>query len=501
MNHSEPHPDSSDWIALVRGEHSWLAAGRLRRHLKHCPHCAVELKEITSMLAVVKPKEPIVSKALATKTWGALPAGRTTRRNFRPIGLVSGVALAAGAVLFFAMPGGPLQPIPSFASVEEAMRKVHTATWTIHTSTIIRGREGAHKMSLESTCWADLGQWKVAHIYPNHKTVMNRDYNIYCIKAGDLNDLYEISINRIRESDEDKDKWIDDLIYFQNWNADKDNKMKDNLKSVVLKSDRLFENGNEYIRYSKNYKREYKMYSEGYGLKFRNSEIILVDPKTRLVVRRELRSVFNNIAGDSENTVVSVQDNFRYNIPIPSGTFELTPQPGKPVRLADRRYVEVNSEDKRALDQQVKKAIQAWNQNDAKSFGDLFDFYATGQLNSFRVRNNPDSVKASFWRKTWTEHLQKREPYLEYLSYDKLFFHYDSGRTRLYTRTSTSEAFPPPIPMDEVTVGGTATVRLRREPNRVQKRWVTFKFVKRHGQWKLVGIDSSSMPQKVAVKK
>lgn len=476
-------------MRLADGELRGLKALTLRRHLKHCPDCTQTLSELGRVDTLLQSTDHFPTETRQK----ALP--------LRPIGLVSGVALAAGAALFFAMPGGPLQPIPSFASVEEAMRKVHTATWTIHTSAITPGREGAHKTSFESTCWADLGQRKVAHIHPDNKTVMDRDCKMYIRKTKNLNDMYEISNNRIHGSDNDKNKWIDGLIYFSDRDINNDDDVKYNMKSIVLKSDRLVKNGNAYLRYSKSYIQEFKVDSGKFKLIFKNSEIILVDPKTRLIVRRELRSVYNNIAGDGESTVISVQDSFRYNIPIPSRTFELTPQPGKPIRLADHRYVEINSEDKRALEQQVRKAIQAWNQNDAKSFAELFDFYATGQRNSFRVRNNPDSVKASFWRKTWTEHLQKREPYLEYLSYDKPFFHYDSGRTRLYTRTSTSEAFPPPPPMDEATVGGTATVRLRREPNRVQKRWVTFKCVKRHGQWKLVWIDSLPMPQKAVVKK
>jgi anti-sigma factor RsiW len=93
------HPNASDWIGLVRGEHAWLVAARLRRHLKHCPHCAVELKEITSMLAAAKPKEPVASKSLADKTRDALPLPLSQGRKLRSLGLVGGIALVAGDVL------------------------------------------------------------------------------------------------------------------------------------------------------------------------------------------------------------------------------------------------------------------------------------------------------------------------------------------------------------------------------------------------------------------
>ncbi|WP_309721664.1 hypothetical protein [Armatimonas sp.] len=494
MNYSEPHPDSSDWIALVRGEHSWLAAGRLRRHLKHCPYCAVELKEITSMLAVVKPKEPIVSKALATKTWGALPAGGTTRRKLRLLGFVGGVALVAGATLFFAMPGGPLQPIPSFASVEESMGKVHTATWRVHITIQNQEVKSAYKTYFEQTYWADLKQRKIARLFSTGKEIREDKHQIRLFKAKGSSDMYSIGDRSSKFDASDGDIWVDKTIYFYNSGNNNDRE----LGSGNWKSDRIRERGMDYIRY-----RRYSVKKHYFPYKTisRILETVFVDPKTKLIVRRESRHVYTNSSGSGRNESVWIEDGFRYNLAPPAGAFDITPPLGKLFRLRDYRLREVSEQDKKILEQQARKAMQAWNQKDTKSFGDLFDFYATGQLNSFRVRNNPDSVKASFWRKTWTEHLQKREPYLEYLSYDKPFFHYDFGRMRLYTRTSTSEAFPPPIPMDEVTVGGTATVRLRREPNRVQKRLVTFKFVKRHGQWKLVWIDSQPMPQKAVVKK
>lgn len=378
MNHSEPHPDSSDWIALVRGEHSWLVAARLRRHVKHCPHCAVELKEITSMLAAAKPKEAVASKSLADKTRDALPLSRSQGRKLRSLGLVGGVALAAGATLLFTVPGGPLRPTPSFASVEDAMSKIKTVHW-------IETVNGRTTEFWGQTNPPRLTSFEMANRYAREQLICDEEYEwrIICYFGKDgVNTYTKVPHSGLYRSGEGKASsriQAKILLPEARGNYEYLKKMPGMKVSVSpwQKTQEMLQN-KPVIKFVQTLDWQESTEAHKQILTF------LVDPQTMRVIRREL---LIPALGAGTTPFRSVAENFRYNEKLPLGTFDV-PKP----RVGQRYYFSELSEpsqEREAAGERftvVRQALQAFQNKDSKAFLALWDLDALPEAQTLLAR-------------------------------------------------------------------------------------------------------------------
>jgi hypothetical protein len=478
------HPNASDWIGLVRGEHSWLVAGRLRRHLKHCPHCAVELKEITSMLAAAKPKEAVASKSLADKTRGALPLSPSQERKLRSLGLVGGVALAAGATLLFAVPGGPLRPTPSFAQVEAAMEKIQTVHWT-ETMTVkgmwAFGAKGGHVVDADKVsstrvydCWAQLEPSRlVRRLVPK--------------ETEDLSDERTF-IDYEKVWDYRKTKYSLTYMLIPTSLALKVPPHKNNvIDQIVLPTDDLQRtetvNGGSVplkVIYSP-WKQTEESLSGRRALKFtrqvttlRKSDkriktvIVWVTPETMRVVRREEVDSFSH----------RIAENFHYNATPPAGALELpVPRVGESFRFIDltleRRNSKANAEAARAL---IPQVLDAYSKRDTDRFLALWDWDAVGKEDATRLQAQ--------WRKAVQDHT----PYNTW-RYGALTTGF-AGRA-LYQRKSETEPFPPTYPTTDAVLGAWVTTEKSAYPTLAE---AVFSLTKRSGQWKIQNLTLSKDP-------
>lgn len=478
------HPNAADWIGLVRGEHSWLAAARLRRHLKYCPHCAVELKEITHLLATAKPKEAVASKSLADKTRDVLPLPPSHGRRIRSLGVVGGVALVAGATLFFVIPGSLLRPTPSFAQVEAAMEKIQTVHWT-ETLTVkgmwAFGPKGGHMAGADNVhptsvydCWAQL----------EPSLLVRRQ-----VPQGteDLSDE-RMFIDYEKVWDYRKTKYSLTYMLIPTSLALKVPPHKNNvIDQIVLPTDDLQRtetvNGGTTplkVIYSP-WKQAEESLSGRRALKFtrqvtnlRKSDkritavVVWVDPETMRVVRREEASPFFR----------RVAESFHYNATPPVGALELPlPRAGESFRFVDlaseRRNSKANVEAARAL---IPQVLDAYNKRDTDRFLALWDWDAVGKENVTKLQAQ--------WRKAVKEHT----PYKTW-RYAALTTGF-AGRG-LHQRKSETEPFPPTYPTTDAVLGAWVTTKKSARPTLAE---AVFSLTKRSGQWKIQSLTLSKDP-------
>ncbi len=125
--------------AFADGELGWGTAWRIRRHLAACPACASELAGTRQLDAHVRAWRDVPAPAgLQSRIAAALPPAPPASLPRRPavarraaVGL-AGVA-AAGAVIFWLLPGQPGRPTIAFADVEKAMQQAQTVSFDMNT--------------------------------------------------------------------------------------------------------------------------------------------------------------------------------------------------------------------------------------------------------------------------------------------------------------------------------------------------------------------------------
>jgi hypothetical protein len=461
------HPNASDWIGLVRGEHSWLVVARLRRHLKHCPHCAVELKEITNMLTVAKPKEAVASKSLADKTQDALPLSPSQGRKLRSLGLVGGGALVAGAALFFAMPGGVVRPSLSFASVEEALSQIKTVHWvetSYSQSSASTKKEGR---STVSEGWAELASerfvtWQRAGSASERGAYLltKQDQWWYHPKT----ELGTASYLRFKAT-----AWGRKPVVQQ---------IREQILFSPKESEQANHNANSNLRITYSpwqqtetlleQKRAVKFTRQGtyqttHKQTYQTTTLVWVDPATKQLLRREEST---RQAGSQVDTYRSVAENFRYNEMPPPGIFDLPlPAVGERYLFMDsKQALSINSEDRVQISALAQRAVRAYVQRDTVTFRLLWDVQSARK----------GSITA------WEKAIILQEPAKTW-SYEGV--NATPARMVEHIRKSTVEPFPPALPeVVDIKIKGWMTAYKRPRP---YSAYAEGKLIKCDGIWKI----------------
>lgn len=488
------HLTENDILELAAG-HQLSSAQR--RHLAQCPDCTQRLAQTQELVALTREESPttMTSTNLRERLWSALSSESKKRRvlPLRPLGLVSGAALAAGAVVFFILPGGIVHPMPSFASVEEAMRKIQTVHWTETNVTQAEwmfqpGRpSGSHMKESDSTqtsrwdCWARLDSPKLVQ-----KAILEQDKNaeIRLIINPDLQWLYERS------------KFSFSYTKFPTYLSPEQTIRQRILDQVLLPQDSPGK-ASEPVASFKRPKVSFSPWRRSEAslrgksvLVFQRErsqkngdkkEVLLtkmtvwVDKKTLRILRREELTPSPRGKGFLFKRTA---ENFRYNELAPDQIFELPkPRVGEPFRLLDfeleRRNSKANAEAARAL---IPQVLDAYSKRDTDRFLALWDWDGLSKEDVTKLQAQ--------WRKAVQDHT----PYKTW-RYGAMTTGFAGGM--LYLRKSETDPFPPTYPATDAVLGAWVTTEKNARPTLAE---AVFSLTKRSGQWKIQSLRLSKDP-------
>lgn len=438
-------------MRLADGELRGLKALTVRRHIKRCADCRQTLSELGRVDFLLQSADYFPAEA-KHKT---IP--------LRPIGLVSGVALAAGAALFFVMPGGVVRPTVSFASVEEAMSKIHTVHWT----ETINGRTTE---SWGQTNPPRLMRFEMANRYARRLLVCDEQYEwriiCYFDKNG-VNTYTKIPHSGLYRSGEGKASnriQAQILLPEARGNYEYLKKMP-GIKVHVSpwqKTQEVLQN-KPVTKFIQTLDWQESTETHKQILTF------WVDSQTMRVIRREL---LIPALGAGRTPFRSVAENFRYNEKLPSSTFDV-PKP----RVGQRYYFSElcePSQEREAAGERftvVRQALQAFQNKDSKAFLALWDLDALPEAQILLARRGE--------YQTW-----KLDDVREIPDNVFSFVHeHDSDPIPPQQQTSTMQVL--------IQVKVWVTTAQTRTPYLAP---ATFTLTKRSGQWKIQELNLSTRP-------
>jgi outer membrane lipoprotein-sorting protein len=474
----------------------------LNRHLRDCPRCAEALTDMKRVDVLLQSADYF---AVETRQ-KALP--------LRPIGLVSGIALAAGAVLFFAMPGGVVRPTISFARVEEALASVRTATWTVMVEGESETNGKVRRWRSTALNWADLVQAKIATIEPDKdkdgkgsKMVFDGT-KILAFLPG--NNVYFLSDPMPRDYGRGKTplERVRSAVLFKQENLREENTsfssatMRYSWKPWISRNELLEDKSTLRFDRTGSYKLEFDNPKFNDDKKTEFTETIWVEPDTYRLIRRETVS-------DGKSRLIC--SGYRYNETPPPGTFEVPkPKIGVPYRFVDdthdspsRKFTKLTGAEYTAAVATMTRAIQAWDKGDPDAFVREFDFEEVAwrhEVFDDTKKQTPAQYAAS-QRWQWRSRVKNRDAYLSWQApefLDVAYNHYEAG----YIRRKESDPFPPQ-PEYGMCAGVRlqAQVRLKKDPTHVQTLPTTFNLIKRKGQWRIFWFNQWTSPTQWSGKK
>ncbi len=438
-------------MRLADGELRGLKALTVRRHLKHCPDCRQTLAELGRVDTLLKSTDYFPTETRQK----ALP--------LRPIGLVSGVALAAGAALFFAMPGGVVRPTVSFASVEEAMSKIQTVHWT----ETINGRTTE---SWGQTNPPRLTRFEMANRYARRLLLCDEQYEwqIICyLDKNGVNTYTKVPHSGFYRSGEGKaSKRIQNQILLPEARRDYEHLKKiPGIKVHVSpwqKTQEVLQN-KPVIKFVQTLDWQDSTKAHKQILTF------WVDSQTMRVIRREL---LIPASGAGTTPFRRVAENFLYNEKLPLGTFDV-PKP----RVGQRYYfseLREPSQEREAAGERftvVRQALQAFQNKDSKAFLALWDLDALPEAQALLARRGE--------YQTWKLDDVREIPH-NVFSY---IHEHDSDPIPPRQQTSTMQVL--------VQVKVWVTTAQTRTPYLAP---ATFTLTKRSGSWKIQQLQLSTRP-------
>lgn len=454
-----------------------LAALALKRHLKHCPTCQQEWHALTQL-----------DSLLHQADLAPVPAPPTVS-VLRPLGYAGGLALAAGMALVF------LRPSPSFAQVEKALAEIRTATWKV----TIESREAQHRNTTSGTCWADLEHAQVM-------TLRQGQAPTYSLFDGTKELFYFPNIKTYYLTSAHPDSQyngttpeekVRHTVLFDQEAPRPDASAKggrvtfhDALSPWTSRAETL--DGKETLRFERHGTRQLLFTNPKEAPIQRGlAEVVWVEPKTLLVVRRE-----STLAQGSRYTKTICSD-FRFNQTPPANTFTIPkPKVGETYSFLDFTdeteallASPVLAEDKQAMLAVVRRAIAAWDRKDATAFLKEFDF---PKLAAWQI-----TERQAEWRKR----IQRGDAYQSWGQPTEATVFYVLP-PREYTRRSEQDPFPPQTdPRRYAHMVVIAPARLTKAPSTRQPLTTTFNFSKRTGTWRLSWFNQWTRPKQWGPKK
>ncbi|MBB6050861.1 hypothetical protein [Armatimonas rosea] len=455
-------------MRLADGELRGLKALTLRRHVKQCPECTQTLTELGRVDTLLKSTDHFP------------PETRQNALPLRPIGLVGSAALLAGAALLFAIPGGPLRPTSSFAQVEAAMGRIHTAHWTssITSVTYLNGKKQGYHSVMD--CWVDLDTHRLSYRK---------------IKSDPINPSDGIRMDQADFYVDEKAQWsvdhgsVDTYVRMDPVWAQSNKSLVEYLReSIVLpqsdpqhvevltvqgqkqqytfsawkQSDAQWQ-GQRALKYT-------RTVTFGDGAQTRPQLVtIWVDPKTMRLLRRDTRQErdSNPQLAYSYNTT---SENFRYNETPPPGTFDLPiPKVGQRFSLGKAmENPQLQRDNDPAVAALARQVMECFSQRDADR---LFALWDTEGVPEAEWRARQDN-----WRRKLAS-----PAFGKSLAYESSEAY--AVPLREFVRKSEAEPFPPqPLPCRDVTIKGWLTMEKAPHPYLV---FAWARFIQREGQWRI----------------
>ncbi|WP_395146382.1 hypothetical protein [Armatimonas sp.] len=470
-------------MRLHDGELHGLQAFTVRRHVKHCTSC----KQNHAALGC--------TDALLQTADFFMPEPKHKTSPLRPIGFVGGVTIAIGAALFFAIPGGPFRPMPSFAAVEDAMEKIKTVHWTetmeVHMVWAFKPNGTGRSIASDNQSvmiyesWGDMVNHQLSHV----------------LVSGKLDGAQERRVVMNSEQAWDYMKTRDRSVYLkmpsQFFQGNKATKIV--MDQVVLPKDdpgrtEKFDSGDDYIQ-TKTYLPWKQSDEEREGKKLlrfdrtvmiqkgtnssRREVTVWVDRETMRVARRE---EIERRPNSQQIAFRCIAENFRYNETPPSGVFELPkPKVGEHYQILEAwsSTREIRA-DEQARKKVVEEAIRAYSRKDMAGFLALWDFDAVPQKKrAARQQEARAMITTQTSYKSWrAEKVMSAHP-----------------GPSVYVRKSEADPFPPPPRAPEATVdvnvrGWVTTAKVSTS----YPALATFTLTKRSGQWKIQQLQLSTKP-------
>ena len=465
-------------MRLADGEMRGLQALRVRRHLKHCKGCTQTLSELGRVDRLVQQADYFLTES------------KHRAISLHPIGLVGSAALAAGVVVFFAMPGGPLRPTPSFAQVEEAMGKIKTVHWTetveMHLAWAFnpKGEGKAVASNTTSTMvydsWVEIPNPRMSHRVLS-SSLGNPGVSLVVMEAGQVWEyskdgaipLYLKLPMQFFRNRTPTQMVMEHVILPKDDPGRTEHLEEENMVQTYSPWTQSEEErgGKKLLKFERTISRERK------GQTARRNVTVWVDPVTMRVVRREEVQ-----PGAKLGTVNyrQVAENFRYNEMPPEGTFVLPkPKVGERYRLIETwdKKMRANEQARKKV---VEEAIQAYSHKDQAAFLALWDFDAVPQeKRAARQTQAHAFVTTQAPYKTW-----RAEKVMSALS-----------GTPTYVRKSEADPFPPPQKERQDTVDvpvrGLVTTAMKSKP---YPALATFTLTKRSGQWRIQQLQCTTEP-------
>ena len=205
----------------------------------------------------------------------------------------------------------------------------------------------------------------------------------------------------------------------------------------------------------------------------------LVDPKTNLIVRSEFRQ-----SKGAPGANARIRQNFRYNVPLKPGVFDVRPPVGKPTTFVDwtevgdrgrhNRKATISSVDTLAVEETLKKLANAYNRHDWNTYIALRD--TRSPLLGFHLASTPEA--------TLRENFEKRKEWRTWDSFKATSSSYSPEFQA--TRNSENDPFPPRNPHDVVDM--MATIRGTDVSGKALSRAARIGLRKMEGIWKVSSI-------------
>ncbi len=443
-----------NWLSLATGGVSAIKGVRMKRHARACSACQKHQQDVQVLLNAARPfaqAEPLAH--VQERVWSAcvassvLPTSERKTAMFSPVWkpalFVGGIGIAVVGLLV-APTFSPRTPAPvAFARVEEALSNVQTAIWTSTNTTTVRfeGAGSRPDKSFQSVMvnrnFLQTNPGRVASVLLAHtqgglssprigrKTVGDGHYwltaNSHVDKPSERVKYY-----RIENSDPvgrtPQERIIRSVLFPRGPEGQNSTEhISNRLHGTVVERSTAWTStpdqiqGRDVLRFENTTTRvslavpKYKMPES----KTQYATQVWVDPETYRIVRREQ---FSLPEGEGKFFWRSVHEDFKYNVALAAGTFEI-PRPPVGVWFRFNDFTNdrfdrwrVRPEEKRQIEQLIRNVASAWNRGDEQAFLALFDFEATAR-NGQAISGIPIAPEAERQRKHWLGRIRNRTPY------------------------------------------------------------------------------------------
>ncbi|MBC7809329.1 MAG: hypothetical protein H7145_24610 [Akkermansiaceae bacterium] len=482
------HDRTAQLTALGTGGLNALQRHLLLRHVARCPACRAERERIALLSAGLRALSAAPSPALLLPVTTP-DAFNTSLSRFWERGnrfslpkrtalfaATAALLITAGTVLT-TLPGGPLRPTAAFARLEKAMDQVKTAQWK--DVTYYAGRLPS-KPGEESSIWVRLDEPATSRESPLFAGAAVRERYLttphgtlfYAPGAHHYwaSDNYSVSessqANQVNRTTPLRAALRRALLFPRDAaerNSDHTDAPPYKWRESLWESKRTVLNGTEalcFTRRSALYRDDSPFWRKQKPREIR--ETVYADPETFLIVRRETEQTHGAIG-----RTLTISHGFRYNVPPPPGTFEVSVPVGRTVLVTQAMLPggdPVSAPDRRGAQKAVRSLTDARNRNDWDAFAGVYDFGFAPQKHVLRESAAKRILPLTLHRESYPlpartgsenrvqeqENFRRGKPYRSWRIDGIDSVKYEG--TYLYTRRSESDPFPPRTPPDTFAV-------------------------------------------------